>query len=91
MSLFSTVIQNIAKGMVVRKALGGSSGGKDGLANISSKDYLSDLIAEKVSLDEYMRTTKVSGKAKSPSYASKSVSPEGGIMAYRRAVEKMRG
>ena len=30
MSLFSTVIQNIAQGMVVRKALGGSSGGKDG-------------------------------------------------------------
>jgi len=86
-----SIIQNIAKGMVVRKALGGSSGGgKDGLENISSKDYLSELVAEKVSLDEYMRSTKVSKKAKTPSYATKSVSPEGGLMAYQRHVERMK-
>ena len=84
-----SIIQNIAKGMVVRKALGG--GNSDSAASkISASDYLSDLVAEKVSLDEYMRSTKVSKKAKTPSYATKSVSPEGGLMAYQRHVERMK-
>ena len=86
MALFTSIIQNIAKGMVARRLIGDGKGTK----GISAQDYLSDLVAERLSLDEYMRTTKVAGKTKSPSYAAKSVSPEGGIMAYRRAVEKMR-
>ena len=85
-----SIIQNIAKGMVVRKALGESGGGANSMSKMSSKDYISDVIAEKVSLDEYMRTTKVSKKAKTPSYATKSVSPEGGLMAYQRHVERMK-
>ena len=83
-----SIIQNIAKGMVIRKALGND--GKDGMSKISASDYLSDVVAEKVSLDEYMRSTKVSKKAKNPSYAAKSVSPEGGLMAYQRHVERMK-
>ena len=88
MSLFSSIIQNIAKGMVARRLIGG--GGKDATSRISAKDYLSEVIADNVNLDEYMRTTKVAGKTKGKSFAAKSVSPESGIMAYRRAVEKMR-
>jgi len=37
-----------------------------------------------------MRTTKVSKKAKTPSYATQSVSPEGGLMAHHRHVERMK-
>ena len=84
--MFSTIIQNIAKGMVARRLIGDGKGTK----GISAQDYLSDLVAEKVSLDEYMRTTSVTGKTKGKSFAAKSVSPESGIMTYRRAVEKMR-
>mgnify|MGYP003112558178 CR=1 FL=1 len=85
MSLISTILQDVAKGIVYSK-LGTSSGGK----TKTPTDYLDELVAERVSLDEYMRTTKVTGKTKSKSFAAKSVSPESGIMAYRRAVEKMR-
>jgi len=84
--MIGALIQNIAKGMVARRLIGGGEKGK----GVSAQDYLSDIVAEKISLDEYMRTTKVAGKGKSKSFAAKSVSPEGGIMAYRRAVEKMR-
>jgi len=84
--MFNTIIQNIAKGMVARRLIGGDKGVK----GVSAQDYLSDLVAEKVSLDEYMRTTSVTGKTKGKSSAARSVSPESGIMAYRRAVEKMR-
>tara|TARA_R100001460_G_scaffold51317_2_gene90059 strand:+ start:58 stop:315 length:258 start_codon:yes stop_codon:yes gene_type:complete len=84
--MIGALIQNIAKGMVARRLIGG---GKDG-KGVSAQDYLSDIVAEKISLDEYMRTTKVAGKSKGKSFAAKSVSPEGGIMTYRRAVEKMR-
>ena len=72
--------------MVTRRLIGG---GKDG-KGVSAQDYLKDVVAERVSLDEYMRATKVAGKTKGKSFAAKSVSPESGIMAYRRAVEKMR-
>ena len=85
--MIGTILTEIGKGILARELLdtkGGSSKTK------TASDYLDDLVAERLSLDEYMRTTKVAGKTKSPSYAAKSVSPEGGIMAYRRAVEKMR-
>ena len=72
--------------MVARRLIGGDKGVK----GVSAQDYLSDIVAEKISLDEYMRTTKVAGKSKGKSFAAKSVSPESGIMTYRRAVEKMR-
>ncbi len=84
--MITALIQNIAKGMVARRLIGG---GKDG-KGVSAQDYLKDVVAERVSLDEYMRTTNVTGKTKDKSFAAKSVSPESGIMAYRRAVEKMR-
>jgi hypothetical protein len=86
MALFTSIIQNIAKGMVARRLIGGGQGTK----GMSAQDYLSDIVAEKISLDEYMRTTNVAGKTKGKSFAAKSVSPESGIMTYRRAVEKMR-
>ena len=83
--MIGTILTEIGKGILARELTkGGSSKTK------TASDYLDDLVAERLSLDEYMRTTKVAGKTKSPSYAAKSVSPEGGIMAYRRAVEKMR-
>ena len=85
MSLISTILQDVAKGIVASK-LGSGSGGR----TKTPADYLDELVAERVSLDEYMRTTKVTGKTKGKSFAAKSVSPEGGIMTYRRAVEKMR-
>tara|TARA_R100000700_G_C3089647_1_gene91597 strand:+ start:272 stop:532 length:261 start_codon:yes stop_codon:yes gene_type:complete len=85
--MITALIQNVAKGMVARRLIGG---GKDATKNISAQDYLKDVVAERVSLDEYMRTTNVTGKTKGKSFAAKSVSPESGIMAYRRAVEKMR-
>ena len=84
--MITALIQNIAKGMVARRLIGG---GKDG-KGVSAQDYLKDVVAERVSLDEYMRATKVAGKTKGKSFAAKSVSPESGIMTYRRAVEKMR-
>ena len=84
--MIGALIQNVAKGMVARRLIGGDKGVK----GVSAQDYLSDIVAEKVSLDEYMRTTKVASKTKGKSFAAKSVTPEGGIMAYRRAVEKMR-
>ena len=79
------ILKTIGTGMIAREAAKGSSS-----RSKTASDYLDELVAERLSLDEYMRTTKVAGKTKSPSYAAKSVSPEGGIMAYRRAVEKMR-
>tara|TARA_A100001515_G_scaffold140706_1_gene136716 strand:+ start:108 stop:365 length:258 start_codon:yes stop_codon:yes gene_type:complete len=84
--MITALMQNIAKGMVARRLIGG---GKDG-KGVSAQDYLKDIVAERVSLDEYMRTTNVAGKTKGKSFAAKSVSPESGIMTYRRAVEKMR-
>ena len=86
--MITALMQNIAKGMVARRLIGG--GGKDATSRVSTKDYLSEVIADNVNLDEYMRTTSVTGKTKGKSSAARSVSPESGIMAYRRAVEKMR-
>ena len=83
--MITALMQNIAKGMVARRLIGG---GKDG-KGVSAQDYLKDIVAERVSLDEYMRTTNVAGKTKGKSFAAKSVSPESGIMTYRRAVEKI--
>ena len=88
MALFTSIIQNIAKGMVARRLIGG--GGENPTKNISAKDYLSEVIADNVNLDEYMRTTKVASKTKNPSLPAKSVSADSGIMAYQRAVERMR-
>ena len=85
--MITALIQNIAKGMVARRLIGG---GKDATKNISAKDYLSEVIADNVNLDEYMRTTKVASKTKNPSLPAKSVSADSGIMAYRRAIENMR-
>ena len=83
--MIGTILKEIGKGIIAREfTKGGDSKSK------TASDYLDDLVAERVSLDEYMRSTKVAGKTKSKSFAAKSVSPEGGIMAYRRAVEKMR-
>tara|TARA_R100001460_G_scaffold51317_1_gene90055 strand:+ start:202 stop:456 length:255 start_codon:yes stop_codon:yes gene_type:complete len=83
--MIGTILKEIGKGMLAAEITkGGGSKSK------TASDYLDDLVAERVSLDEYMRSTKVAGKTKSKSFAAKSVSPEGGIMAYRRAVEKMR-
>ena len=56
----------------------------------SASDYIDELVAERLSLDEYMRTTKVASKTKNPSLPAKSVSADSGIMAYQRAVERMR-
>ena len=79
------ILKTIGTGMLAREAAKSSSS-----RSKTASDYLDELVAERLSLDEYMRATKVAGKSKSPSYAAKSVSPESGIMAYRRAVEKMR-
>ena len=79
------ILKTIGTGMIARESAKGSSS-----RSKTASDYLDELVAERLSLDEYMRATKVAGKSKSPSYAAKSVSPESGIMAYRRAVEKMR-
>lgn len=84
MSFIGTIIQDVARGIVASKLAGGGGRTK------TPADYLDELVAERVSLDEYMRTTKVAGKSKGKSFAAKSVSPESGIMTYRRAVEKMR-
>ena len=84
--MITALIQNIAKGMVARRLIGG---GKDG-KGVSAQDYLKDVVAERVSLDEYMRATKVASKTKNPSLPAKSVSADSGIMAYQRAVERMR-
>ena len=75
--MITALIQNIAKGMVARRLIGG---GKDG-KGVSAKDYLSEVIADSVNLDEYMRTTKVASKTKNPSLPAKSVSADSGIMA----------
>tara|TARA_R100001591_G_scaffold106707_1_gene115242 strand:- start:470 stop:724 length:255 start_codon:yes stop_codon:yes gene_type:complete len=83
--MIGTILTEIGKGIIARELTKGG-----GSKTKTASDYLDELVAERLSLDEYMRTTKVAGKTKSPSYAAKSVSPEGGIMAYRRAVEKMR-
>ena len=83
--MIGKILADIGKGIIARELpKGGGSKTK------TASDYLDELVAERLSLDEYMRTTKVAGKTKSPSYAAKSVSPESGIMAYRRAGEKMR-
>ena len=84
--MITALIQNIAKGMVARRLIGG---GKDG-KGVSAQDYLKDVVADRVSLDEYMRATKVASKTKNPSPPAKSVSADSGIMAYQRAVERMR-
>jgi len=84
--MIGALIQNIAKGMVARRLIGGDKGVK----GVSAKDYLSEVIADNVNLDEYMRTTKVASKTKNPSLPAKSVSSDSGIMAYQRAVERMR-
>ena len=85
MSLISTILQDVAKGIVASK-LASDSGSK----TKTPADYLDELVAERVSLDEYMRTTKVASKTKNPSLPAKSVSADSGIMAYQRAVERMR-
>ena len=79
------ILKTIGTGMIAREAAKGSSS-----RSKTASDYLDELVAERLSLDEYMRTTKVAGKTKGKSFAAQSVSPESGIMAYRRAVEKMR-
>jgi|9_EtaG_2_1085328.scaffolds.fasta_scaffold41403_2 hypothetical protein len=83
MSFISTIIQDVARGIVASKFASGGSKTK------TPSDYLDELVAERVSLDEYMRTTKVAGKTKGKSFAAKSVSPERGLMTYQRAVDKM--
>ena len=44
MALFTSIIQNIAKGMVARRLIGGGQGTK----GMSAQDYLSDIVAEKI-------------------------------------------
>ena len=78
------ILKTIGAGMLLREKEGSRA------RTTSASEYIDELVAERLSLDEYMRTTKVAGKTKTPSYAAKSISPESGIMAYRRAVEKMR-
>ena len=83
MSFIGTIIQDVARGIVASKLATGRNKTK------TPSDYLDDLVAERLSLDEYMRTTKVTGKTKGKSYAAKSVTPERGLMTYQRAVDKM--
>jgi|TARA_R100000479_G_scaffold165426_1_gene104732 hypothetical protein len=83
--MIGKILTEIGKGILARELTKGG-----GSKTKTASDYFDELVAERVSLDEYMRTTNVTGKTKGKSFAAQSVSPESGIMAYRRAVEKMR-
>ena len=83
--MIGKILADIGKGIIARELTKGG-----GSKTKTASDYLDELVAERLSLDEYMRTTKVASKTKNPSLPAKSVSSDSGIMAYQRAVERMR-